>query len=111
MRTCPNHQDRKAEYVCHGCAKFYCKPCLTEEGEYYFCNEPACQKLLQTERNKHLLLPTEVICPNCQSELNLDDNESKEGKVHCPECESFIDFTVNPPVVNKKKNIPSYLLP
>jgi len=103
MKTCPNHPDRKAEYVCHGCGKYYCKSCLTEVGDYYFCIEPACQKLLQAEGNKQLLLPTEVICPNCQSELNLDDDERKKGKIHCPECESFIDFTANPPVVNNKK--------
>ncbi len=103
MKTCPNHPDRKAEYVCHGCGKYYCKSCLTEEGEYYFCSEPVCQELLQDERNKQLLLPSEVICPNCKSELKLDDDERKAGKIHCPECESYIDFTVKPPAVKSRK--------
>ena len=103
MRTCPNHPDSEAEYVCHGCGKYYCKSCLTEEGDYYFCDEPACQKLLQAERNKELLLPSYIACPNCQSELNLDENERRSGKIHCPECEAFIDFTTDPPTVKNKK--------
>ncbi len=103
MKTCPNHPEIKAEYVCHGCGKYYCKSCLTEEGEYYFCNEPACQKLLQLEKSKQLLIPSEVRCPNCQSELKLEDDERRLGMIHCPECESFIDFTTDPPVVKNKK--------
>ena len=103
MKTCPNHPDKKAEYVCYGCGKYYCKACLTEEGDYYYCKEPACRELLQVAKHKQLLLPTEVICPNCQSDLKLEDDERKSGKIHCPECESSIDFTVEPPLVKNRK--------
>ena len=103
MQTCPNHPDRKAEYVCHGCGKHYCISCLTEAGEYYFCNEPACLKLLHAKSKKQIILPIEITCPNCHWELSLDNDERTSGKIHCPECESFIDFTTDPPTVKNKK--------
>ncbi len=102
METCINHPDKKADYVCHGCGKHYCELCLIEGGEYYYCNEPDCQKLLQAERQPEIL-PVEITCPNCESELQLEDDERASRKIHCPECESFIDFTTNPPNIKNRK--------
>ncbi|MCL4511123.1 MAG: hypothetical protein M1470_08655, partial [Bacteroidetes bacterium] len=50
------------------------------------------------------LLPTEVICPNCSSELELSDEDRASKKFHCPECESLIDFNVNPPRILNPQN-------
>jgi len=102
MKYCINHPDRKAEYICHGCGKTYCELCLTEGEDYYYCNEPACQKLLQAVLQSEIL-PSEIICPNCKSDLQLEDDERISKKVHCPECGSLIDFNIDPPIVKNRK--------
>ncbi len=98
MEQCVNHPDRKAYSICHGCGKHYCEDCLTAGNEYYYCNNPECQKLLRGE-SKPGMLPEEVKCPNCSAEFKLSDKERISRKVHCPECESFIDYTSDPPTV------------
>ena len=102
MDHCINHPDKKAEYICHNCKKHYCKLCITESGDYYYCNDPECQKNLQAEQ-KADILPAEITCPNCESELSLEHDERESRMVHCPECEALIDFTVSPPVVKKRE--------
>ncbi len=49
-------------------------------------------------------LPEDITCPSCESELELSEDERESKKVHCPECEAFIDFTVNPPKVLDVQN-------
>lgn len=44
MYNCTKHLDREALSFCHKCGKFYCKECLTEGKEYYYCSDPECQK-------------------------------------------------------------------
>jgi hypothetical protein len=103
MKTCFNHPDKKAFLICHGCGKDYCKECLDEGKEYYYCKKPACQKLLHEELPT-ALLPVKVICPNCSSELELEDEERTSRKVHCPECEALIDFQEKSPKVLNREN-------
>lgn len=49
-------------------------------------------------------LPDNVTCPNCETELELTENERISGMVHCPECEVLIDFKIKPPKVINKEN-------
>jgi hypothetical protein len=102
MKTCYNHRDKKAFSICHGCGKDYCKECLNEGKEFYYCKNPECQKLLKKELLE--LSPLNIICPNCSSELELSDEERKSGKAHCPECEALIIVNTNPPKVLSKEH-------
>jgi hypothetical protein len=103
MKTCFNHPDRKSFSICHGCRKDYCAECLYEGREYYYCKNPECQELLKKDL-PDFKMPKNVICPNCETELKLSGKERISGKIHCPKCESLIDFTFNPPQVTKKEN-------
>ena len=103
MKFCVNHPDKKAFSICHGCGKDYCELCLEEGKEFYYCKNPECQKLLRQELPS-VLFPIKIICPNCSSELELEDEERTSRKVHCPGCEALIDFGVNPPEVLNKEN-------
>ena len=103
MKTCSNHPDKKAFSICHGCGKDYCELCLDEGKEFYYCKNPECQKILHGE----LLpapFPIQIICPNCLSEFELEDEERASRKIHCPECEAFINLKAIPPKVLKKEN-------
>jgi uncharacterized protein YbaR (Trm112 family) len=108
MKYCFNHPEKKAFSICRGCGKDYCEVCLVEGTEYYFCKNPECQKILDDEisgKNEILIkLPEIVLCPACESELELSEDERNESKVHCPECEAFIDFNNNPPKILLKAN-------
>jgi len=103
MENCTNHPQVKAFSVCHGCGKPYCESCLMEGVEYYYCKRPECQ-LIYKEETKLDLLPSTVDCPACSSELELTDTERASRKIHCPECQAFIDFTVDPPKVEKSES-------
>ncbi len=103
MNTCVNHPDKKAFSICHSCGKAYCEQCLSEGEEYYYCKNYECQEMLKKELHSEGL-PINVICPNCETELELSEGERSSGKVHCPECESLIDFKINPPQVLNRKN-------
>jgi hypothetical protein len=103
MKSCVNHTNKKAFSICHGCGKDYCELCLNEGKEYYYCKNPECQKLLREELPP-ARFPIKIKCPNCFSELELEDDERTSGKVHCPECEALIDYGVNPPQISNKGN-------
>ncbi|MBK9098517.1 MAG: DUF2007 domain-containing protein [bacterium] len=103
MKSCINHPDKKTFSICHGCGKDYCEECLDEGKEYYYCKNPECQNLLRGELPP-TLLAIKIICPNCSSELELEDEERTSRKVHCPECEAFINLKAIPPKVFKKEN-------
>ena len=49
MNYCSKHMDRDALSFCHNCGKYFCKDCLIEGKEYYYCTSPECQKQLQIE--------------------------------------------------------------
>lgn len=103
MNTCTNHPGRKALSVCHGCGKYFCKSCLDEGEEFYYCKSAACQELLKKEK-KTEPLPKKTVCPVCSSELELSDEDRASRKYHCPVCEAFVDSTMDPPRVWDKKN-------
>lgn len=103
MKNCINHPDKKATSICHGCGKDYCESCLDDGKEFYYCKNLECQKLLKKELYPEFL-PPNVSCPNCESDLELTENERISGKVHCPECEALIDFKVDPSKVLPKEN-------
>ena len=45
-----------------------------------------------------------IICPNCESEIELSKKEIETKKVHCPKCEALLDFNFEPPKISKKEN-------
>lgn len=104
MENCVNHPHEKALSVCRGCGKPYCKFCLNEGKEFYYCKKPACQELMKKESPQLAVLPLLVNCPNCSSELQLSEEDRVSGKFHCPDCEAYLDFTVQPPMVLEHKN-------
>jgi hypothetical protein len=101
MNNCVNHPDKKAISVCHNCGKEYCAECLTEGEEYYYCKKPECQEQL----NKGTLpeMPEEITCPVCSAILQLSDEEIETRKIHCSNCEAFMDYNFNPPKVLKSE--------
>jgi hypothetical protein len=103
MKNCINHPNKKAFSVCHNCGKEYCQQCLDEGKEFYYCKNPECQESLRKELVPESL-PLHLICPNCESELELSQDERISGKIHCRECEALIDFTGNPPKIIEKKD-------
>lgn len=108
MENCTNHPDRKALSGCHGCGKRFCESCLEEGKEFYYCKSPACQELLREETTGGQL-PARVICPACSNELELTDEERASQRFHCPECQSFVDFTESPPKIFNAENYPLLL--
>jgi hypothetical protein len=103
MKYCSNHLEKKAYSTCHNCGKHYCEECLDEGKEYYYCKSQECQEILKKELPIEIL-PFNVVCPNCESDLELSEEERISGKVHCPECESLTDFSINPPEVFNREN-------
>jgi len=103
MNTCFNHPDKKAFSICHGCGKDFCESCLDEGKEYYYCKNPECQELLKNELPSYKV-PKNVICPKCESEIELSEEERIIGKTHCSECSAFIDYTVVPPKILEREN-------
>lgn len=57
---------------------------------------------MRTE-NDSTLLPERMSCPSCSSELHLTVDERLAKTFHCPECEAYLDFTINPPMVLEQK--------
>lgn len=105
MRMCFNHPDKKAFSVCHCCGKDFCRECLSEGEEYYYCKDPKCQEMLKKESHRESL-PKIITCPSCGGEIELSEAEKTSGKVHCEECESLIDFNENPPkIINQEKYV------
>ena len=96
MKNCKNHPGREAFSICHNCGEHYCEDCLSEGKEYYYCKKPKCQAALKKEMPGEKLDPIQK-CPNCKKEFKLNEEGKTTGKVHCPHCEAFIDFTTKPP--------------
>ena len=48
-------------------------------------------------------LLSNIICPNCETELELSQEEILSKKFHCPECEAFVDLNSKPPKVLDSK--------
>ncbi|QQS36423.1 MAG: DUF2007 domain-containing protein [Ignavibacteriales bacterium] len=45
-----------------------------------------------------------ITCPVCQSELSLSEEERTSGRIHCGECESLLDYSVDPPKIYERQN-------
>ena len=103
MKICINHPEKEALSICHSCGKDFCKECLDEGKEFYYCKNPECQELFKKEMPAGKLAE-KIICPNCASELDLSEDERLNGIVHCPECEVAIDFSVIPTSIINKEN-------
>ena len=105
MEKCPNHPEKNAAYTCHSCGKHFCESCLTEAGDYYYCKNLKCQEAMKASVMPDIL-PEEIVCPNCSENIELEEKERTSRQVHCPECESLIDFTTEPPtVINPKEYV------
>jgi len=50
MQHCKNHPEKFALSFCHTCKQFYCKECLVEIGEYYYCKNKSCQVKANQEK-------------------------------------------------------------
>lgn len=98
MERCVNHLDRKPLSVCHGCGRQFCESCLDEGEEFYYCKSPECHDLFLKQKRIELL-PAKIKCPASSSELELTDDERATRKLHCAVCETFLDYTVDPPKV------------
>ena len=48
---CSNHPDRESIAPCHSCGKHFCKDCLIEGKEYFYCKEDKCQAFLKKENS------------------------------------------------------------
>lgn len=49
---CFNHPDRESIAPCHSCGKYFCRDCLSEGKEYYYCKKEQCQALLKQESSQ-----------------------------------------------------------
>ncbi len=61
------------------------------------------QKLFN-ETLSTMKLPEYIVCTNCESELELSEEERISGRVHCQECDVLIDFNFEPPKIVNKEN-------
>lgn len=105
MEKCPNHPEKEAVYACHLCGMHFCEACLTAAGDYYYCNNPECREAMKAAMFSEPL-PEEIICPNCLENIELDEKERTSRLIHCPQCESLLDYTKDPPsILNPKKYI------
>lgn len=41
-------------------------------------------------KNKGFILPENIECPHCETELELEDDERQAGELQCPECNQWI---------------------
>lgn len=49
---CKNHQERKALSFCHSCGEYFCRECLEDGEEYYYCFKEECQKAKLNEKEE-----------------------------------------------------------
>jgi hypothetical protein len=60
MDYCSKHMDKEALSFCHNCGKFFCRECLSEGKEYYYCYKDECQRQLHLENEVDIInLPYE----------------------------------------------------
>lgn len=108
MEYCVNHPDVKALSVCHNCGRNFCRNCLSEGSEYYYCNSEECQRVLKNETGQ-INLPESLVCPNCGAEIEISENERTSGLLHCTECEALIDMRTDSPQISHTENFSELL--
>lgn len=86
-QTCLNHPDRKALSFCHHCGEHYCRECLKESSEFYYCARMDCRKALEAEL--HPPARGELVEPAPQATTArgglVEEVESVEGAEPLPE--------------------------
>jgi uncharacterized RDD family membrane protein YckC len=48
---CPNHPDKEVLSFCHSCGEYFCRECLTDGKNYYFCIKEECQRAKMSEES------------------------------------------------------------
>ncbi len=48
-KQCHNHPGTAALSSCHACGEYYCRECLVEGQQYYFCRTAACRSAMEIE--------------------------------------------------------------
>jgi len=71
MHNCERHGDKEALSFCHNCGKFFCKECLTEGKEFYYCQKPECQKKMIEDDGLETKVSEEVM-PQREANPNVD---------------------------------------
>ncbi len=66
FRTCTNHSDRPARWLCAECGRPFCEECIVPTGDKYFCRE--CLKQMEVE-----VTSSESVAPDWP-ELHWDAN-------------------------------------
>ncbi len=88
-KFCKNHSNKIAPSFCCICKNYYCKECLIEGQEYYYCHQTSCYNEYLKERKKDLesyeLNPR--FCPKCLDETF----EESTGNLHIT---NFIGTTI-----------------
>ena len=61
-QKCTNHPERIVLSFCNVCKKYFCKDCLNEGNEYYYCNNQSCYEKYKEEYNEELksITPKEI---------------------------------------------------
>lgn len=81
-KFCKNHPQKEAISFCHNCGNYYCKDCLNEGKEFYYCNNEECYKKYVEEAEPEVAVAGNlsiINCPNCKKEIS---NNVK----FCPHC-------------------------
>lgn len=63
-KNCKNHPERKALSFCHYCKDWFCRECLQDGKEYYYCRKPQCNEAFKKETETTWEVPR----PNPNSE-------------------------------------------
>ncbi len=82
MYSCTKHQDKPALSFCHNCGKFFCRECLTEGKEFYYCSSPDCRNALLKEKDEGTKESGGNFVPAIESEytrLNYSFNKMDAG--------------------------------
>ena len=48
-KKCKNHPEQDAISFCHSCGDSYCRECLIEGPEYYYCKKEICKNKMQND--------------------------------------------------------------
>lgn len=51
MEKCINHPTKEALSFCHACEEFFCRECLTDGENYFFCRKVECQNAKLHEKD------------------------------------------------------------
>lgn len=96
---CTNHPEKNALSFCHSCNRSFCKDCLVEGPQYYYCKSEVCMKKYAQEIDYS---KNPRFCPKCISETTeefagdlisvnfIGDKFVNESREECPICGSIV---------------------